>query len=119
MALLQARLKRAGLLPERVHLLSVTVDPFRDTPEALVRYAGGFNADAAGWHFLRETPDRLQPTLGAYDEWTRREPNGGIDHPARVYLIDAQGRVREIYSLSLFDERQALLDIQALLRESR
>ncbi|MBI4271464.1 MAG: SCO family protein, partial [Candidatus Rokubacteria bacterium] len=40
-----------------------------------------------------------------------------IDHPARLYLLDPAGRVREIYSLSFFDERQAFLDIRALLRE--
>jgi hypothetical protein len=27
------------------------------------------------------------------------------------------GRIREIYALGFFDERQALLDIRALLRE--
>jgi len=41
-----------------------------------------------------------------------------IDHPARIYLIDPRGDIREIYSLSFFNERQAFLDIQALLRES-
>ena len=53
--------------------------------------------------------------LAAWDEWTKPLPAGEIDHPARLYLIDGAGRVREIYSLSLFDERQAFLDIRALL----
>jgi cytochrome oxidase Cu insertion factor (SCO1/SenC/PrrC family) len=69
------------------------------------------------WRLLREEPERLGPALAADDEWTRRAPRGEIDHPARLHLIDARGRVREIYSLAFFDERQALLDIQALLRE--
>jgi protein SCO1/2 len=61
----------------------------------------------------------LRPVLAAYDEWTRPQPNGEIDHPARLYLIDRRGRIREIYSISFFDERQAYFDIQALLRESQ
>jgi protein SCO1/2 len=57
--------------------------------------------------------------LAAFDEWTRPRPGGEIDHPARLHLIDARGRVREIYSLGFFDAGQALLDINALLREGR
>ena len=116
MAVLQARLAEARLFPARVNFLSVTVDPERDSSAALARYARGFGADPSGWRFLRDAPERLGPVLAAWDEWTRRVA-GEIDHPARLHLIDARGRVREIYSLALFDDRQAFLDIQALLRE--
>lgn len=119
MALLQASLRGAGVFPSRVAFLSVTVDPVRDSGAGLARYAKGFGADPGGWRFLREAPERLRPVLAAYDEWTRHLPGGELDHPARLYLLDPQGRIREIYSLSWFDERQALLDIQTLLRESR
>src|SRR5205807_310880 len=86
---------------------------------AVIRPAPAFTASPRGWRFLRSEPDRLGPVLTRYDEWTKRLPNGEIDHPARLYLIDRAGRIREIYSLGLFDERQAFLDIQALLREPR
>jgi protein SCO1/2 len=117
MAVLQRRLRAAGWLGQRVVLVSVTVDPERDTPAALARYAQSSGADPQGWRFLREDPERLQPVLAAWDEWTRRLPDGEIDHPARLHLLDIRGRTREIYSLALFDERQAFLDIRALLRE--
>jgi protein SCO1/2 len=117
MAVLAQRFGAAGLLGPRVAMLSVTVDPERDTAPVLARYAQGFAARPPGWRFLREDRERLAPTLAAYDEWTRAHPNGEIDHPARLHLIDPRGRVREIYSLALFDERQAYLDIRALLRE--
>jgi protein SCO1/2 len=119
MAALHRRLQAAGWLPTRVVLLSVTVDPERDSPAVLARYARSFRADPQGWRFLREDPVRLGPVLAAWDEWTRALPGGEIDHPARLHLIDGRGRVREIYSLALFDERQAFLDIQTLLREAR
>ncbi len=117
MAALQTRLRRAGLFPARVALLSITVAPERDTARVLRHYASGFDADPAGWRFLRESPEQLQPVLAAYDEWTRPQRGGEIEHPARLHLVDQAGRVREIYSLAFFDERQASLDIQALLRE--
>jgi len=32
----------------------------------------------------------------AYDEWTKELPDGELGHPARLYLIDPAGRIREI-----------------------
>jgi protein SCO1/2 len=117
MAALQKRLKHEKLLPGRVTLLSVTVDPLRDNPAVLARYASDLGADSPGWRFLRDTAEVLALVLGAYHEWTKTLPDGEIDHPARVYLIDADGRIREIYSLAFFDPRQALIDIRSLLRQ--
>jgi protein SCO1/2 len=114
MALVQQRLR--GVTPAPV-FVSITVDPARDTAEALARYAARFGADRRRWHFLREEPARLAPVLAQWDEWTRPRANGDLDHPARLHLVDGRGRVREIYSLEFFDERQAELDIRALLRE--
>lgn len=116
MAVLQQRLRAERLLPARVALVSITVDPQRDTAAALGRYARAFGAHRDGWRFLRESPERQAPVLAAYDEWTTRTSSGELDHPARLHLIDAQGRVREIYNLARFDERQAFLDIVSLLR---
>jgi protein SCO1/2 len=119
MSALQAALKSDGLFPEKARLISVTVDPKTDTAEVLARYAKMFKADFAGWAFLREEPQRLKPVLKAYDEWTRVLPKteGWIDHPARVYLVDRGGNIREIYSLAFFNEKQARIDIRALLAE--
>jgi protein SCO1/2 len=117
MSLLQSRLEKAGLMQGRAVLLSVTVDPARDTPEVLAGHARKFSA-RQGWLFLHENPDNLAPMLAAYGEWTRKLDDGDIDHPARIYLIDPEGRIREIYSLAFFDERQAAIDIQAIARES-
>ncbi|HXM76678.1 MAG TPA: SCO family protein, partial [Thermoanaerobaculia bacterium] len=86
-------------------------------PAVLARYASDLGADPLGWRFLRDTAEVLAPVLGAYHEWTKVLPEGEIDHPARVYLIDAGGRIREIYSLAFFDPRQALIDIRSLVAQ--
>jgi len=98
-------------------LLSITVDPAHDSAAELARYAARFDATGPTWRFLREEPTRLAPVLSAWDEWTRLAGNGEVDHPARIFLVDRAGRIREIYSLAFFDERQAWLDIRALLRD--
>lgn len=102
---------------DRVRLYSVTVDPARDDVATMTRYAAGFDADTASWSFLTGPIERVDPQLAAWDEWRRPLPNGELDHPARLYLIDRAGTIREIYSLGFFDERQALIDIRALLAE--
>lgn len=119
MSALQAGLKEAGLFGQQANLVSVTVDPETDTAKVLAEYAQKFGADPTGWRFLRETPAKTQSVLKAYDEWTKLLPKGELDHPARVYLIDQKGNIREIYSLVFFNEKQAQIDIKALLAETR
>ena len=116
LAQLQGALAEAGER-DAVAFLTVTVDPERDDRATLAAYADRFGADLRNWHFLTGRPGEVGPVLARWGEWTRRLPSGDIDHPARVYLVDRAGIVREIYSLSFFDERQALLDIEALLAE--
>ena len=116
LAVLQRR--AAGLRPtERPVLVTITVDPERDSTERLRQYAARFAADLTTWRFLRDEPPRLAPVLSAWDEWTRPIAGGELDHPARVYLLDRATRIREIYALEFFDQRQAWLDVQRLLRE--
>ena len=117
MSFLQSELKKENLFGRRAGMLSITVDPETDTPEVLAEYAANYDADASGWKFLYDTPERMKPIYQAYDEWTKKTEKGQLDHPARVYLVDAKGNIREIYSLAFFNEKQALLDIKALLRE--
>lgn len=117
MAQLQAMLKAAGLYPRRTAFVSISVDPERDTAEVIAAYSDRFSVDRAGWAFLTDRPERARQALLAYGEWTKPLAGGGLDHPARLHLIDSQGKVREIYSLAFFDARQAYLDIQALLTE--
>jgi protein SCO1/2 len=100
-------------------MLSVTIDPETDTAPVLAAYARQYGADPAGWRFLRESEEKTKPILDAYNEWTRKLPKGDVDHPARVYLVDPKGNIREIYSLAFFNEKQALIDMKALLAEAR
>jgi len=106
MAQLQRKLAEAGL---PAALVSVSVDPERDDAKTLSDYAARLGA-RPGWHFVQADAG----VLSAYEEWTTRLPSGDIDHPARLHLVDALGRVREIYSLAFFDEHQAFADIKAL-----
>ncbi|GAB4428960.1 MAG: hypothetical protein OHK0015_12340 [Chloroflexi bacterium OHK40] len=52
MVSLRTRLADEGLLGDDVVLLSISVDPTRDTPEVLKAYSEPFAADPANWYFL-------------------------------------------------------------------
>lgn len=104
-------------LEGRVVLLSVTFDEERDTPEVLRAERGQVGA-AASWIFATpETAARRAALLEGYDQRIARAPDGTIIHPLRVYLIDGQGRVRQIYSQSYLRADVLLSDVETVLAE--
>ena len=43
--------------------------------------------------------------------------NGQLDHPSRVFLVDPQGRIREIYNLNFLRVPWVVEDVQLLVNE--
>jgi protein SCO1 len=118
MGQVQAELKKRDLLKgDRVRLLSITLDPARDTPEVLRRYMGLYDADPASWSFLTGPADDVNKVITAWGMWVKPAANGQLDHPSRVFLVDRQGQVREIYNLSFLKAAWVVEDIEALLSQ--
>jgi protein SCO1/2 len=102
MADLQRRLADA---PE-ARLVSVSVDPERDTPEVLREYAARYNADTARWWFLTGEKVAIYDLISkgfllAVDDGSEL-PEGGsgpglITHSVRFVLVDQQGCIRAYY----------------------
>lgn len=113
----QEALKEAGLWGERIHFVSITLDPARDTPEVLGRYAKIYDADPAAWHFLGGPLDRVARVLAAWDMWARINAAGVLDHPSRIFLVDPRGRRREIYNLEFLTPESVLQDVRGVLAE--
>jgi cytochrome oxidase Cu insertion factor (SCO1/SenC/PrrC family) len=118
MARVAELLKDKGLFDgDRVRLVSITLDPARDTPDVLKRYRRLYEADPAHWNFLTGTPEEVGKVLDAWEMWTKPSANGQLDHPSRVFLLDGRGRVREVYSLEFFKPDWVVEDVQLLLKE--
>lgn len=116
----QQELARRGDLKDgRVQLLSITLDPARDTPEKLRDYIKLYDIDPASWTFLTGSADEVNKTLAAWGMWARAAANGQLDHPSRIFLIDKQGRIREIYHLGFLKPAWVVEDIELLLAEGR
>lgn len=53
---------------EEVQLVSISVDPLRDTPSRLLQYSQNFNA-GTGWSWLTGTPRSVDQTLKGLGAW--------------------------------------------------
>jgi protein SCO1/2 len=87
-----------------VMLVSITVDPGSDTPQALTRYANRINADTNRWLFLTGDKKIIYPLiqesflLAVADENSQLPSvNPGFIHSDKFALVDRRGVVRAYY----------------------
>lgn len=102
----------------RVFFLSITVDPQRDTLDALKRYSEAHRANPAGWAFLTGTPAEIRDVAkhyGIYYEKTRR---GDVDHTFLTSLVDQSGTLRVQYMGVRFDPDEMLRDLRRLVKDA-
>ena len=102
----------------RVSFASITVDPDKDTPEVLQRYAAGHGANPAGWAFLTGTRDEIRDVARRYGIYYRKQAAGGVDHTFLTSLVDPAGVLRVQYLGDRFDPEEMLRDIRRILREA-
>jgi protein SCO1/2 len=102
----------------KVFFASITVDPKRDTPEVLKRYAQAHGAKPAGWAFLTGTPIEIGDVEKKYGIFARKNPRDDVDHTFLTSLIDREGVLRVQYIGVRFDPTELLADLRSLLREA-
>jgi len=85
-------LNALGADAEKTEAFFVTVDPARDTPEAMKAYLKSFSPRIRG---LTGTQEQVDGMVKAYKVYARKQPlEGGdytMDHTAVVYLMDRNG----------------------------
>jgi protein SCO1/2 len=80
-------------LRERVRFVSVSLDPERDTPEALRAYARERGADLATWSFLTGPPEEVRAALARWGAGGTPGADGEIEHLVVTFVVDAEGRI--------------------------
>jgi len=100
----------------KVFFLSITVDPERDTPAVLQRYAQAHGANLAGWAFLTGTPAEIRQVARRYGIYSRKTARGDVDHTFLTSLVDQSGTLRVQYLGVRFDPDELLRDLQTLVR---
>lgn len=122
---LQKKLQERPEVARATRLLSMSFDPERDTPEVMREFGEGLGGNGVDWQFLTtRNRDTLQPILDDYGQYTLREYDesgeytGDFAHMLRVFLIDRDLRVRNIYSVSFLHADILINDLETLLLES-
>lgn len=126
---LKGSIEQDPALRDKVRFVSMSFDPRNDTPDTMRLYGHTEMRDRKGlrWHFLTTRSGKeLAPLLDGFGQdvsIAADQPAGArvpvLSHMLKVYLIDAGGKVREIYSTSFLHPTILLNDIKTLLIEQR
>ena len=126
------KLEKNANTRDSVRFVSISFDPERDTPmmmAGLEKRASGIleNKKSIEWDFLTTASiDKLMPVIDGFGQNVdvQMNPNTGnksltYSHVLKVFLIDGEGYVREIYSTSYLSQTMLLNDIQTLELEKQ
>ena len=123
---LRDRVRADRALSRRVRFVSVSLDPTHDTPAIIARYAEEFTIDPKfEWRFL--TASRVPELLPVLDDFGQDvsvdvDASGRatrtLHHMLKMFLIDPNGEVREIYSLAFLQPQVMFNDIKTLALEA-
>ncbi len=109
----------------RVALISITVDPEKDTPKVLEGYAKGLGVTDTRWHFLTGPKPAIKSLVEkgfllssqAADAVPDERGQPDILHSSKLVLVDGQGRIRAYYDGLLGSSVPALQEnIKQLLK---
>lgn len=122
---LRARVLAQPSLTSAVRFVNVSLDPLHDTPAVVKQYASHFGDDPRfEWSFLTAASiPSLLPVLDDFGQDVSLQTDGQgratrlLHHMLKVFLIDPEGTVREIYSLAYLQPDVMLNDIQTLVME--
>jgi cytochrome oxidase Cu insertion factor (SCO1/SenC/PrrC family) len=112
-------------LAKTMRLVSMSFDPDYDTPQRLAAYSEKFLEEKSGceWRFATaKSRADLEAILAEYGQAVDKranasDPQGPLYHILRVFLIDRESRIRNIYSSGTLDPRLVVADVKTLLLE--
>lgn len=113
----------------KVVLLTLSFDPKNDTPEVMREFAEAHefsdSRKQGKWLFLTTSSESMiRPILDGYGQYVVREYDetgrgtGGYSHVLKVFLIDPDRNVRNIYSTSFLNPGLIVNDIKTLIMKN-
>jgi protein SCO1 len=99
----------------RIAFLSISVDPWRDTPAVLKQYAETHGARLDGWSFLTGDPAAIRDVTRRYGVFAASASTDDVDHTFLTTLIDAHGDMRVQYAGVRFDPDEFRRDLLSLV----
>jgi protein SCO1/2 len=110
---------QAGLpVRDDFKLVSVSVDPERDTPAVLARYAEKNGADRTRWWFLTGGKAQIRQLARATFKLPVDGSGDTVDHSSKFVLVDRNGVIRGYYDgLEVETVKQLVRDVERVLAE--
>ena len=82
----------------KFQVLSITLDPKKDTPEHLKKYAQGNDRNASNWSFLTGKPNDVAKVAALFGMMYWTEKGGVIEHNMRTAVVDQSGKLVKIFT---------------------
>ena len=82
---------------DKFQVISITLDPKRDTPEALKKYAQGQDENASNWTFLTGKASDVNKVASLFGVIYYTE-KGVIDHNLRTIVLDGNQKLVKIFT---------------------
>jgi len=113
----QDRLAEEGVFGKDAFIYQITIDPERDTPENLLKYANNMGADLNGWKFLRGTVEETKTVADGYNLFYMKDEETGLfSHLNLVFLVDQQNQIRRMYNGDSLDDELIAKEMMALIK---
>ena len=101
---------------DRVHFVSISLDPANDTPEAFRAYARKHGADTRNWSFLGGDPGEVDAVVRSYAVGKTRDAEGVIEHLVVSLLVNGDGKIVRRYLGREHGAEEIAADLVALAR---
>ncbi len=111
----------------KVRFVTLSFDPERDTPQVMAHYGSGRlkNAKGLDWYFLTtRSAAEVLPLIDGFGQDVRysfSKANGKLNpelsHVLKVFLIDREHNIREIYTSTFLHPQTVMADVKTLLME--
>ncbi len=120
---IKSRLEKEPELARHLRLITLSFNPEHDTPEQMKAFGSSLQGKDVEWLFLTTRSEReLQPILKDYHQNIEKvyakngKFTGTYNHNLRVFLIDQNKQIRNIYNTELLHADTLLSDIRTLLQ---
>lgn len=118
MNMLKSDLEKEGVFGDKVQFLTITIDPYRDTPEKLKEYMANFDVENdEDWIFLTGDQNHIKEDIKEIEELAStfqfqfRDPGDGFYvHSTFVFLLDENNRYIKRYPMGEEFDREEMFE---------
>ncbi len=115
-------LEELGDYKKYVKVLFISVDPERDTPEALKKFISFYDKTGKYIVGLTGKPEEIKKVAKQFRAFYQKVPVKNkevgylVDHSAYIYLVDPKGIIRMIYRPDNDDPKRIAEDIKQIIK---